>query len=75
MVTPSIVMKYGSQEAYDTAVYEILEGGMLNDAGQYLMNRMESAPGTTGTRPMITFLFLLYTGSEERAGDSCPFYL
>lgn len=35
----SIVMKYGSQEAYDTAVYEILEGGMLNDAGQYLMEQ------------------------------------
>ena len=35
----SIVMKFGSQEAYDTAVYEILEGGMLNDAGQYLMEQ------------------------------------
>lgn len=33
----SIVMKFGSQEAYDTAVYELFDGGMLNDPGAYLM--------------------------------------
>lgn len=34
---PYIVMKFGSREAYDTARYELFENGMLNDAGQYLM--------------------------------------
>lgn len=33
----SINLKFGSQEAYDTAVYELFENDMLNDAGQYLM--------------------------------------
>ena len=35
----SIVMKFGSREAYDAAVGEILEGGILDDAGQYLMEQ------------------------------------
>lgn len=34
---PSIAMKFGSQEAFDTAVYELFEGNLLKDAGQYLM--------------------------------------
>lgn len=34
----SIVMKFGSQEAYDTAQYELFEDGMLTDPGQYLMD-------------------------------------
>lgn len=33
----SIVMKFGSQEGYETAQYELFEGNLLNDAGQYLM--------------------------------------
>lgn len=33
----SIVMKFGSQEAYDTAQYELFENELLRDAGQYLM--------------------------------------
>lgn len=33
----SIVMKFGSREAYDAACYELFEGDMLNDPGQYLM--------------------------------------
>ncbi len=33
----SIVMKFGSREAYDTAVYELFEGDLLRDPGQYLM--------------------------------------
>lgn len=33
----SIVMKFGSREAFDTAVYELFEGGLLKDPGQYLM--------------------------------------
>lgn len=33
----SIVMKFGSQEAYETALYELFENGMLQDPGQYLM--------------------------------------
>lgn len=33
----TIVMKFGSQEAYDTACYELFENGMLTDPGQYLM--------------------------------------
>ena len=33
----SIVMKFGSSEAYESAKYELFENGMLNDAGQYLM--------------------------------------
>lgn len=34
----SIVMKFGSQEAYDQAKYELFENNMLQDAGQYLMS-------------------------------------
>jgi hypothetical protein len=34
----SIVMKFGSQDAYDTAKYELFEDGMLSDPGQYLMD-------------------------------------
>ncbi len=34
----SIVMKFGSGEAYDTAKYELFEGGLLTDPGQYLMS-------------------------------------
>lgn len=33
----SINLKFGSQEAYDTAVYELFQNDMLSDAGQYLM--------------------------------------
>lgn len=33
----SLVMKFGSQEAYDTARYELFENNLLSDAGQYLM--------------------------------------
>ncbi|RKJ48093.1 hypothetical protein D7Y05_14385 [bacterium 1XD42-54] len=33
----SIVMKFGSQEAYDSARYELFEGNLLDDPGQYLM--------------------------------------
>ena len=33
----SIVMKFGSQEAYDAARYELFEGNLLDDPGQYLM--------------------------------------
>lgn len=33
----SIVMKFGSSEAYETAKYELFENGMLSDPGQYLM--------------------------------------
>lgn len=33
----SIVMKFGSQEAYEAARYELFEGSLLDDAGQYLM--------------------------------------
>lgn len=33
----SIVMKFGSREAYDTAQYELFEGSLLDDPGQYLM--------------------------------------
>lgn len=33
----SIVMKFGSQEAYDSAKYELFEGSLLDDPGQYLM--------------------------------------
>ncbi len=32
-----IVMKFGSSEAYESAKYELFEGNMLNDPGQYLM--------------------------------------
>ncbi len=32
-----IVMKFGSLEAYYSAAYELFENGMLQDAGQYLM--------------------------------------
>lgn len=35
----SIVMKFGSQEAYDQAKYELFEGKLLQDAGQYLMEQ------------------------------------
>lgn len=34
----SISMKFGSQEAYDTAVYELFENNLINDADQYLMS-------------------------------------
>lgn len=33
----SIVMKFGSQEAYESAKYELFQNNMLSDAGQYLM--------------------------------------
>lgn len=33
----SIVMKFGSQEAYDAAQYELFEGSLLDAPGQYLM--------------------------------------
>jgi hypothetical protein len=33
----SIVMKFGSEEAYESAKYELFEDGMLTDPGQYLM--------------------------------------
>ena len=33
----SIVMKFGSSEAYESAKYELFENGMLTDSGQYLM--------------------------------------
>lgn len=33
----SLVMKFGSQEAYDAARYELFENNLLSDAGQYLM--------------------------------------
>ena len=32
-----IAMKFGSREAYERAVYELFENGMLQDPGQYLM--------------------------------------
>lgn len=34
----SIVMKFGSQEDYETARYELFEDGLLTDPGQYLMD-------------------------------------
>lgn len=34
----SIVMKFGSQEAYESAKYELFTGNMLNDPGAYLMD-------------------------------------
>lgn len=33
----SIVMKFGSREAYDSAVYELFQGSLLDDPGKYLM--------------------------------------
>lgn len=33
----SIVMKFGSEEAYEAAKYELFENNMLQDAGEYLM--------------------------------------
>lgn len=33
----SIVMKFGNSEAYEAAKWEMVEGNLLNDAGQYLM--------------------------------------
>ena len=33
----SIVLKFGSQEAYDSAKYELFEGSLLDDPGAYLM--------------------------------------
>lgn len=33
----SIVMKFGSREAFDGATYELFQGNLLSDAGQYLM--------------------------------------
>ena len=32
-----IVMKFGSEDAYNSARYELFQNNMLNDAGQYLM--------------------------------------
>ena len=32
-----IVMKFGSEDAYNSAKYELFQNNMLNDAGQYLM--------------------------------------
>ena len=32
-----IVMKFGTQDGYETAKYELFQNNMLNDAGQYLM--------------------------------------
>lgn len=34
----SIVMKFGSLDAYETAKYEIFDDGLLTDPGQYLMD-------------------------------------
>ena len=34
----SVVMKFGSAEAYETAKYEMFQNKMLSDAGQYLMS-------------------------------------
>lgn len=34
----SVVMKFGSSEAYETAKYEMFQNKMLSDAGQYLMS-------------------------------------
>lgn len=33
----NIIMKFGSEEAYQSARYELFQNNMLNDAGQYLM--------------------------------------
>ena len=33
----NIVMKFGSQEAYEQAKYDLFQGDLLRDAGQYLM--------------------------------------
>lgn len=33
-----IIMKFGTQEDYEQAKYELFQNGMLQDAGQYLMN-------------------------------------
>lgn len=33
----NIVLKFGSQEAYDSARYELFEGSLLDDPGAYLM--------------------------------------
>lgn len=33
-----IVMKFGSQDAYETAKYELFDDGLLTDPGQYLMD-------------------------------------
>lgn len=33
----STVMRFGSKEAYDEACYELFQGKLLSDAGQYLM--------------------------------------
>ena len=33
----SAVLRFGTREAYDQAVYELFEGKLLNDAAQYLM--------------------------------------
>ena len=32
-----IVMKFGTEEAYQSARYELFQNNMLSDAGQYLM--------------------------------------
>ena len=34
----SVVMKFGSAEAYETAKYEMFQNKMLSDAGQYLLS-------------------------------------
>ena len=34
-----IEMKFGSREAYDSAIFELFEGNLLEDAGKYLMNQ------------------------------------
>ena len=33
----SVSLKFGSREAFDTAIYELFDGNLLRDAGQYLM--------------------------------------
>lgn len=33
----SVSLKFGSREAFDAAVYELFDGNLLRDAGQYLM--------------------------------------
>ena len=35
----SIVLKFGSKEAYETARRELFENNMINDADQYLMRQ------------------------------------
>ncbi len=35
----AITMKFGSREGYDTALYELFQNGLIQDAAQYLMNQ------------------------------------